>query len=224
MTLPSSGALSLSQITEEFGQLSTGNGKPDLNEYYRGGLLVTATSVNSSIPTSGSLSLSNFYGAAEFMRLDPVNASIGVAVTNLTGTLGSARMQFQTSGTITYITAAGSGGSIVVDGKDFWGTPTDFIPAGHLYEIRATLDNPTGMQTIGSNVTYQLLGETPTPPASGYQTAWYPMTALRSIFGTANNGDSTVEMYGTLEFRKIYSTLTTTSTAFSLYVESVNNV
>lgn len=57
MALPSSGPLTLAQIQTEFG----GTNPISLSEYYRNGGLVTSN--NTNVPTSGAISLSNFYGA-----------------------------------------------------------------------------------------------------------------------------------------------------------------
>jgi len=57
MTLPSSGTISINNLVSEFG----GSTPHDLSEYYRGGGLVS--SGNTNVPTSGTLSLSDFYGA-----------------------------------------------------------------------------------------------------------------------------------------------------------------
>ena len=57
MTLPASGAISLANIQTEFG----GSNPISLSEYYRGGSFVSDN--NTSVPTSGLVSLSNFYGA-----------------------------------------------------------------------------------------------------------------------------------------------------------------
>lgn len=57
MALPGSGPMSLAQLQTEFG----GSNPISLSEYYRGGAYVTAN--NSSVPTSGQMSLSQFYGA-----------------------------------------------------------------------------------------------------------------------------------------------------------------
>lgn len=59
MTLPASGTLSLSQIQAEFG---LGGSNPiSLSEYYRGGSYVPNIAANNNIPTSGAISISNFY-------------------------------------------------------------------------------------------------------------------------------------------------------------------
>jgi hypothetical protein len=59
MTLPASGTIAVSQIQTEFG----GANPVSLSEYYRGGAYVTSN--NTSVPTSGAISLSNFYGAVK---------------------------------------------------------------------------------------------------------------------------------------------------------------
>ena len=59
MALPASGPLTLAQIQTEFG----GTNPIDLSEYYRGGAYVTAN--NTGVPTSGTISIGNFYGAVK---------------------------------------------------------------------------------------------------------------------------------------------------------------
>jgi len=60
MALPISGAISFTDIQTEFG----GTNPIGLNEYYRGGGLVPNTPANTSIPTTGAISLSDFYGGS----------------------------------------------------------------------------------------------------------------------------------------------------------------
>ena len=57
MAIQSSGVITLQDIEDEFG----GTGSIGLSEYYRNGSYVTSN--NTSVPTSGSITLSNFYGA-----------------------------------------------------------------------------------------------------------------------------------------------------------------
>jgi len=59
MTLQSSGAISLSQIQSEFG----GSNPISLSEYYRNGSYVTSN--NTSVPTSGTIDLADFYGGVK---------------------------------------------------------------------------------------------------------------------------------------------------------------
>ena len=62
MALQTSGTISLNDIAGEFGAV---NGTPhSLSEYYRGGGAVPNSTANNSIPTSGQISFSQFYGGA----------------------------------------------------------------------------------------------------------------------------------------------------------------
>ena len=57
MALQPSGLITLSDIQDEFG----GANPIGLSEYYRGGAYTTSN--NTSVPESGAISLSDFYGA-----------------------------------------------------------------------------------------------------------------------------------------------------------------
>jgi hypothetical protein len=59
MALPESGPLSLSDIQAEFG----GTSPIGLNEYYKGGAFVLNTDFAPNVPSSGTISISDFYGA-----------------------------------------------------------------------------------------------------------------------------------------------------------------
>jgi hypothetical protein len=63
MTLQSSGAISLANIQTEFG----GANPISLSEYYRGGGYTTTN--NTGVPTSGTISISNFYGTSAGISL-----------------------------------------------------------------------------------------------------------------------------------------------------------
>ena len=58
MTIVSSGAISINSLVSEYG----GSAPHSMSEYYRGGSLVANHSNNGNVPTSGTISLSNFYG------------------------------------------------------------------------------------------------------------------------------------------------------------------
>ena len=59
MALQSSGTIKISELANEFS-----DGTPNsLSEFYRGGARVSDISANSGVPTSGAISLSDFYGA-----------------------------------------------------------------------------------------------------------------------------------------------------------------
>lgn len=65
MALQTSGAISLLDIQNEFG----GSNPININEYYRGGAYVPNITQNNNVPTSGTISLSNFYGATAVVPL-----------------------------------------------------------------------------------------------------------------------------------------------------------
>jgi len=60
MAIPASGTISMDTLATEFG----GTVPHSISEYYRSGGLVPNSPSNTSIPTSGQISLSNFYGSA----------------------------------------------------------------------------------------------------------------------------------------------------------------
>lgn len=64
MTLPTSGAISLSDIQTEFG----GSNPISLSEYYAGGSYVPAgtSGTYGAVPSSGAISIQNFYGTTKF--------------------------------------------------------------------------------------------------------------------------------------------------------------
>ena len=67
MTLQSSGAISLSEIQTEFG----GANPISMSEYYRGGSYTTGN--NTSVPTSGEISMTDFYGT---VAQDPIATTL----------------------------------------------------------------------------------------------------------------------------------------------------
>jgi hypothetical protein len=84
MPLPLSGTITLAQIQTEFG----GTNPIGLNEYYRGGIYVSSgIPQNASVPTSGAISLSNFYGAQKAFTFtstiasNATNYNLGTAMT-----------------------------------------------------------------------------------------------------------------------------------------------
>ena len=60
MALQTSGTITIGDLRTEFGD----TGSSSLSEFYRGGSLVPNTGTNAAVPTSGTISLSDFYGAA----------------------------------------------------------------------------------------------------------------------------------------------------------------
>lgn len=73
MALPSSGVIGISNLQSEF--VPTGSTGNAFSDFYRGGnFVLSGPAANNSIPTSGAISLSNFYGAVQGFNLgDAVN-------------------------------------------------------------------------------------------------------------------------------------------------------
>ena len=79
MALQSSGAISLNDIATEFG----GSTPHSLSEYYRDGGLVTSN--NTSVPTSGTISIGNFYGAADLITETASNNQTNIVLSSVFG-------------------------------------------------------------------------------------------------------------------------------------------
>lgn len=73
MTLPASGAISINSLVGEYG----GSGSHSLSEYYKGGSFVANHSNNANVPTSGTISLSNFHGQDNTNPVDNVASFSG---------------------------------------------------------------------------------------------------------------------------------------------------
>jgi hypothetical protein len=161
MALQTSGPISLNDIQAEFG----GSAPTSITEYYRGGSLVPDTVANSGIPTSGTISLTDFYGA---VAAPPVT----VTLTNRTVAISSdflstqAYVLFETNGTL--VIPNGLGGTTLITGE--WATPVT-AGVGSNYQVRATLST----------------GTTPTGPALG---TWWTINTARQWSVTDTIADS----------------------------------
>ena len=81
MTLPASGTITLDDLQTEFG----GSNPIQLSEYYRGGGLVPDSATNSGVPTSGTISLDDFYGAESSPDVTPDSVNWGNLFNDVTG-------------------------------------------------------------------------------------------------------------------------------------------
>lgn len=123
MPMPGSGQISLDDARDEFdvgGQISLG-------DLYRGGSLVPDVSVNSGVPTSGEIGLSDLYGAAD----EQVTVSGSSTISSFNQ---SAQVRFNSDGTVDAIT---NSGTTQLSASTDWIIPNDAAPG--TYQIRATL-------------------------------------------------------------------------------------
>ena len=145
MPLPSSGPLTLTDIQTEFG----GSNPIGLNEYYAGGGLVPSgtTGTFGAVPSSGQISIQNFYGTSNTL----------ISITNQTIT-GSAT---SSAGAWYYLTSGGQvQGSTIFNGIspffiENWVTPTS---AASNYEALVTVIS--GSLTGGTTGSYVALSST----------------------------------------------------------------
>lgn len=135
MTLQSSGPIKASEIQAEFG----GSGVFRLSDYYAGGSIVPAGTVGDGgpIPSSGTISFSDFYGASNF----DVDVEGGIFI-HIAGGSASAGYRLNTSG-------AEQGYD---DGSGSFATFNTWLLAltSADYECRLTVDSgdtPTGSAT-----------------------------------------------------------------------------
>lgn len=82
MTIVSSGAISINSLVGEYG----GSAPHAMNEYYKGGSLVSNHSGNANVPTSGTIDLQDFYGASNSSPSD-----LTVEITNGTHTIAGGK-------------------------------------------------------------------------------------------------------------------------------------
>ena len=153
MALPSSGPLTLANIQTEFG----GSNPISLSEYYAGGGLVPpgTTGTYGAVPSSGTISIRNFYGTTNIV----INLNSPVTVVYASGGILSAVAGYRVDSDSFVYTAANFNG--VYSQQEQW----DSVPAtvGD-YEVRATLvsgNTPSGSAlstwlVLSSDRTWQL--------------------------------------------------------------------
>lgn len=161
MPLPAWGnSLSLSQIQAEFG----GSNPASLSEYYAGGGLVPAGTVGYpsggsavAIPSSGIISINNFFGATKSSVQNPITALSGQTFSDINNTPDAlSQLTMMSDGTWE---VEGLGTPIIASGT--WGTGV----GGITYYIRSTRISvttggpgffgstaTTGWLTLGANV------------------------------------------------------------------------
>ena len=181
MALPGSGILTLDDIQTEFG----GTNPIDLSDYYRGGGLVPDIAGNAAIPTSGVISVSDFYGSSNAITLDFVrraqytpsasttisSVAIGTANPNRMVVLQS-NVPNNTHSTVQEVTACTIGG-VVATIFGTYGTGQIIyakVPTGTTANIVITYSASAAMRlqvntinTVNSGPTLQATGSTPNP-------------------------------------------------------------
>jgi hypothetical protein len=174
MPLQNSGSISLLDIATEFG----GTIPHSLSEYYKGGGLVPNTPTNVNVPTSGTIALSQFYGAS---------AAVSGNVLNPLGFNGNTYSSSDTSNSTASLTLYTNGTWQVVStlsgtiSGNWWSTaPVTGI--GNSYWVRFTLTSTSGTSDSGSNTTFWTL-----KPATSGSTAWLQLSSNQAITVSATS-------------------------------------
>lgn len=144
MAIPSSGPISLSTIQTEFG----GPSSPiSLGSYYKGGSYVSNTDSAPSVPTSGAISIGNFYGAAKVTIIDAIVIGGGGSGGCFTGGGAGGLVTF-TNYTLspgTYTITVGAGGAF---------PPANSSPDGNggtrVYFVAGISGNSGGTSSFGA--------------------------------------------------------------------------
>lgn len=175
MALPTSGPISASMIRDEFGQ---SNPVP-ISSYYRDGGIVPDIPANSNVPTSGTISYSNFYGA---LNAGPVNFGSLLIQDFQLKTPSMAGVIFTTSGGLGYI---GNNPPSPAD----WHFPAPVTNVGSNFWVRATGDLE-GASTTGQLNTWLQLNTNRPWSVTGF--GFPGMGTLSFEVGTNSSGANAV--------------------------------
>lgn len=191
MAIPASGPLSLSDIQTEFG----GTNPISLNEYYAGGGLVPAgtTGTYGAVPSSGAISIQNFYGTTAFTAVFNNAENIQLEARASSGQRPDVQATY-TINTDATCTKFGNPDLFPGFGPTAWGTPTGGTP-GNNFEVR--LD----VTTISSQGTSYLRFAGVDVTITGF-TPWYALSSNRAI-DVYTEGNAYLE--GTLYIRNTTS-------------------
>lgn len=160
MALPSSGTISVLQVAQMFG----GSTPHSLSEYYKGGSYVLTTDTAPNVPTSGTISLSNFHGA-EIVESYVATVTAGTARNNEYNALGSTvSLEVNTSGDM-----VGTGNTLDFTKDWVTGTPRS------VYQARFTKMSDTTSGSGSSDIV-------------GTFDTWQELNAEISMTATADNG------------------------------------
>ena len=200
MTLPSSGAISFNSLVGEYG--STGSARA-LTHYYRGGQsgLVLNHSNNSSIPTSGTISLSNFYGqsntspndpnwSASCSAIAPVGAKYSDYYAGVNSTTQYSTATLGSFSDTSFTNPQGTATFTMISAMHFTSTiiTGSYVAIGGSHS--GTFNSITGYSSINIGSTARLTGITSTGSVIGGNTWFYMAGGMTSSSGTMPSSGS----------------------------------
>jgi hypothetical protein len=234
-SLPSSGPLSLVQI----GTFFNGPTPYSLRDYYRGGAYVPDVPANANIPTSGTIKISDFYGAEAGL------SSYSVDIQSVAGSVhkpaGAAFQVFVNSaGVITvYMHGTAVGGTAVITstGGNLSSTsPTitdttslSWSPGSSTYSARVVIADLTvdyDTANLDSSASFESNGTSYTGPATG---AWISVNSTDSEIASAvassslNMTEALVQSTFTLQIKDNATSNIICSIQFQLSLDAISS-
>lgn len=195
-----SGAISMGSLRDFFGNPTYLSNTIAMSDLYKGGNLVPNITQNSSVPTSGQISLSNMYGCHTSLFWDKQPTAKGDLVLS------------QTSGGTVNLTW---NNNITAGGEADFDVGYKLLKLG--VEYRWTITNTSYLSRV-------IYGGTTVTPTGTYTTPWYTdgTLSLEKDYGQGSISDG----YGnvTLEVRKVWNgstyTLTSPAVLWTVVIES----
>lgn len=195
-----SGAISMGSLRDFFGNPTYLSNTIAMSDLYKGGDLVPNITQNSSVPTSGQISLSNMYGCNTSLLWDKHPTSKGTLILS------------QSSGGTAILTW---NNNITANGEADFDVGYKLLKLG--VEYRWTITNTSYLSRV-------IYGSTTVTPTGTYTTPWYTdgTLSLEKDYGQGSITDG--YGYVTLEVRKIWNgstyTLTSPAVFWAVTIES----
>ena len=151
MAVTSSAPIDIGDLVTEFG----GDAPHSLTEYYRGGSLVPNITANNGVPTSGAISLTDFFGATDTQTTGDYTITISSSIIGLgiSVTGFDANGQVSSFGSISTNTIAFSGFDVTIGGVYATSSQLRFYVTSHVDNsgwISMTLGGTTYNRTDAS--------------------------------------------------------------------------
>ena len=184
MALPSSGALSLSDIQTEFG----GSSPISLNEYYAGGTYVPAgtSGTYGAVPSSGAISIRNFYGTSKAVLTIPTTTQTASTMAFKSWSTAYAGFNFEGTSSGKYYAFNSTSTGVGYTELGTWVTPASGAAA---YEVMATTSTQSGGQYDSGNFN-TWLGLNSGGPTWWIAPQFYDQTVTRTITITVRNAST----------------------------------
>lgn len=162
MALQTSGTISMYDICAEFGVAAS----TSIFSLYRGGGIVPDSSANSGVPTSGTISVFDFYGASDLQVTVNFGGDTSVYRSNSDTTQLIAQFKEDSNVVFSYTWQGGmGGGGGFMNDSGYWKSNTTFPGSG--YEAYATVVSLTSGTAAGSFNTWISLDSNPGFGVSG---------------------------------------------------------